>query len=123
MGDSFQERAAAEIRRGVLQVAALALLARPAYGYDLIKVLAERGLQVEEGTLYPILRRLQSAGLLSSSWDTTGKRPRKYYETTDEGKATLAALTEEWDRVDGALRSIIEDPEPHHDDADPPPAA
>ena len=72
MADSFHERAAQELRRGVLQVAVLALLQRRAYGYDLLRVLTERGLPAEEGTLYPILRRLESEGLLTSEWDTTG---------------------------------------------------
>jgi len=108
LADSFHERAAQEIRRGVLQVAVLALLQRRAYGYDLLRVLSERGLPAEEGTLYPILRRLESEGLLASEWDTTGTRPRKYYESTDAGRAALSALAEEWSRVDASLRSVLE---------------
>lgn len=107
--ESFQERTEAEIRRGVLQVSVLALLRRPTYGYDLIRNLADRDLNVEEGTLYPILRRLESKGLLKASWDTTGSRPRKYYESTDEGKAALSALYAEWTRIDEALRRIVQE--------------
>lgn len=106
--EPFQARAEAELRRGVLQVAALALLRRRTYGYDLLRVLGERGLPTEEGTLYPVLRRLEAEGLLVSSWDTSGSRPRKYYESTDEGKAVLQSLLASWDRVDGALRALCE---------------
>ncbi len=114
MTDSFHERSVQELRRGVLQVAVLALLQRRAYGYDLLRVLTERGLPVEEGTLYPILRRLESEGLLSAEWDTSGVRPRKYYETTDAGLAALRALSEEWARVDASLRSVLEVLETRH---------
>jgi DNA-binding PadR family transcriptional regulator len=104
--ERFQDRASTELRRGVLQVAVLALLRRPTYGYDLLRVLGEGGLATEEGTLYPVLRRLEAEGLLRSSWDTSGNRPRKYYESTDEGRAVLCALRSEWDRVDRSLRGV-----------------
>ena len=112
MDDTFRVRAETELRRGVLQVAVLALLRRKAYGYDLLRILGERGLPTEEGTLYPVLRRLETEGLLRSSWDTSGSRPRKYYESTDEGRAALEALLTCWSRVDGALRSICSDDAP-----------
>jgi DNA-binding PadR family transcriptional regulator len=105
--DSFLDRTASELKRGVLQVAVLALLHRRAYGYDLLRVLAEHGFPSEEGTLYPVLRRLEGEGLLRSEWDTTGTRPRKYYESTDEGKAALTHLAAEWTRVDASLRSVL----------------
>jgi DNA-binding PadR family transcriptional regulator len=114
LADSFHERSAQEIRRGVLQVAVLALLQQRAYGYDLIRVLTERGLPVEEGTLYPILRRLESEGLLSAEWDTSGTRPRKYYESTDAGRGALSALADEWSRVDASLRSVLDVVENRH---------
>ena len=90
-GESFRNRTETELRRGVLQVAVLALLRRRTYGYDLLRILGERGLPTEEGTLYPVLRRLEQEGLLESSWDTSGSRPRKYYRSTDEGEAALRA--------------------------------
>lgn len=98
----------------------LALLRQPTYGYDLLRVLAERGLPAEEGTLYPVLRRLEQEGLLRSAWDTSGSRPRKHYETTDEGRAALEALTGAWDRVDRSLRSICGE---RHDVPRPSPGA
>lgn len=105
MAESFQGRTETELRRGVLQVAVLAQLRRRTYGYDLLRRLAELGLPAEEGTLYPVLRRLEAEGLLASSWDTSGSRPRKYYESTDTGRAALQALLDAWDRVDRSLRA------------------
>ncbi len=107
MATPFEERAEAELRRGVLQLAVLAILRRRTYGYELLRVLEEAGLPTEEGTLYPILRRLQSDDLLSSEWDTTGSRPRKYYRTTDTGSAVLAALAADWARVNDALWRVL----------------
>ena len=104
---TFHEKTEAEIRRGVLQVAILARLQTPAYGYDLIRVLTERGLPVEEGTLYPVLRRLEKAALLRAVWDTSGKRPRKYYQTTDEGRSAMDKLFAAWEHVDLSLRSLV----------------
>ena len=121
--EPFEERAANELRRGVLQVAALALLRRRTYGYELLRILEERGMPTEEGTLYPVLRRLESEGLLRASWDTTGNRPRKYYESTDEGRAALGSLLAAWDRVNRSLRSACDLPDtPDAAPHDPPPA-
>ena len=126
MADTFQARTESELRRGVLQVAVLALLRRRTYGYDLLKVLGERGLPTEEGTLYPVLRRLEQEGLLSSSWDTSGSRPRTYYESTDEGSAALQGLLAAWDRVDRSVRALSEGDSGDDDRSDrsdrPPPA-
>lgn len=121
MADTFEARTEAELRRGVLQVAVLALLRRPAYGYDLLGVLAEKGIGTEEGTLYPVLRRMEQEGLLRSTWDTSGTRPRKYYESTDEGRAALAALTAAWDRVDRSLRAVCQTDDLPQSDRTPPP--
>jgi len=116
LAETFHDRATQELKRGVLQVAVLALLRRRTYGYDLLRVLGERGFAAEEGTLYPVLRRLEGEGLLASEWDTTGSRPRKYYESTDTGRAALSALTAEWSRVDTSLRSVLNESENGHDE-------
>ncbi len=108
MSSKFEERARTELRRGVLQVAVLALLRERSYGYDLLRTLQAGGLPTEEGTLYPVLRRLQGQGLLDSSWDTSGSRPRKYYETTDTGVEALRSLVAEWSRVDASLQRVLE---------------
>ena len=97
-----------ELKRGILQVAVLSLLLEPRYGYQIGRLLGEHGLSVEEGTLYPLLRRMEEQGLLESWWVTEQARPRKYYRVTPEGSETLKVLVEVWGRVDGALRRILQ---------------
>ena len=69
-----------------MQLGIISLLDKEQYGYEIIKNLSKVGLNIEEGTLYPLLRRLEKEGLLSSQWETSGSRPRKYYKTTEYGK-------------------------------------
>ena len=97
----------AELRRGVLQLVALALLEKPRYGYELIKMLSEAGFETEEGTLYPILRRFEEQGALESTWDTSRARPRKYYRLSDDGKRVRTDLTTAWRRVRDATDAAI----------------
>ncbi len=97
-----------ELRRGVLQLVALALLEEPRYGYELVRLLGEVGFDTEEGTLYPILRRFEEQGTLESTWDTSRARPRKYYRLSDEGRRVRRELSEAWrkvcDATDAALK-------------------
>ena len=97
-----------ELKRGILQIAVLSLLREARYGYQLGRMLADRGLSVEEGTLYPILRRMEEQGLLEARWVTEQARPRKYYRTTPDGEESLRAILEVWERVNGGLREILE---------------
>jgi DNA-binding PadR family transcriptional regulator len=85
-----------ELRRGVLVLAVLSRLQVPQYGYSLRQALAEGGLPVEEGTLYPLLRRLEAQGLLASEWDTGYTPPRRYYRLSREGARAYAVLAEAW---------------------------
>ncbi|CUS06358.1 putative DNA-binding protein YwzG [Candidatus Promineifilum breve] len=85
-----------ELRRGVVVLAVLSQMDTARYGYNLIQRLAERGLDVEEGTLYPLLRRLEKQGLLESEWEIGEARPRKYYRISPLGRKVLEALTAEW---------------------------
>jgi DNA-binding PadR family transcriptional regulator len=101
------ESLALELRRGALVLAALAALRAEQYGYSLKKFLAEADLQVDEGTLYPLLRRLESQELLSSRWAIEDGRPRRYYRITKQGEATLAALSGEWEQLSKALRRVL----------------
>lgn len=80
------EKFETEMRRGVMQLAVICLLDQEKYGYEIIKNLNDTGLKVEEGTLYPLLRRLEGDELLTSRWETGGPRPRKYYIITDLGR-------------------------------------
>jgi len=99
MGHGMDPRFEAELRRGLVQLAALAFLSVPRYGYDLVRLLAGAGLPVEEGTLYPILRRFEEQGVLTARWETGGSRPRKYYVLTEEGREVRDAMQEAWARV------------------------
>lgn len=101
-----------ELRRGCLSVAALAALRTEQYGYTLRKVLAEYGLAVDQGTLYPLLRRLESQGLLVSEWREEGKRNKRFYRLSDDGAEMLDQLLAEWRSIDTSLNGILL--EPHH---------
>ena len=90
------ERLAQELRRGVLVLATLSQLGEAKYGYSLINELAEQGLNIDQGTLYPLLRRLEADGLLKSEWNTEGSRPRRYYVISPDGARLMQALSEEW---------------------------
>jgi PadR family transcriptional regulator PadR len=96
-----------ELRRGVLVLATLSQLHEAKYGYSLQQQLGEAGLEIEQGTLYPLLRRLEEQGLLISQWNVEGSRPRKYYELSPDGTELLQGLSEEWrdlvDVVNGLL--------------------
>jgi PadR family transcriptional regulator, regulatory protein PadR len=109
-----------ELRRGCLTVAVLAALRTEQYGYTLRKVLAEHRLVVDEGTLYPLLRRLEAQGLLLSEWREEGKRNKRFYRLSQEGTEMLAALLAEWRSIDGSLNGILT--ETHHGLAEPLPA-
>jgi len=99
-----------EMRRGTLILCVLAKLRQSAYGYSLIAELSETGIPIEANTLYPLLRRLESQGLLRSEWNTTdGAKPRKYYVTTDLGKEVLAELKTHWQKTTHNLNKILED--------------
>ena len=96
-----------ELRRGCLTVAALAALRSEQYGYTLRKVLAEHGLVVDEGTLYPLLRRLESQGLLLSEWREEARRNKRFYRLSEEGARILDLLLAEWRSIDAALGGIL----------------
>ncbi|MDX2357758.1 PadR family transcriptional regulator [Dietzia sp. PP-33] len=85
-----------EIRRGSVVLASLLACRSPRYGYALLTTLAEAGIATEANTLYPLLRRLESQGLLTSTWHTDDPRPRKYYETTELGTRTAERLHSDW---------------------------
>ena len=90
------DKSAQELRRGALVLATLSQLHAPKYGYALINSLSDKGLQVEQGTLYPLLRRLEGQGLLESEWNVDGSRPRRYYTISAAGREMLVALENEW---------------------------
>lgn len=95
-----------ELRRGTVVLACLATLDRPRYGYALLTRLEEGGLAVGGDTLYPLLRRLEKQGLLTSEWNTDEPRPRKFYVTTAAGRGVLATLRSEWAALDEAVTGL-----------------
>jgi len=98
-----------ELRRGGLVLAVLGQLRAEHYGYTLRKALAERGLPVDEGTLYPLLRRLESQGLLVSEWREEDKRDKRFYRLSTAGHRVVALLDAEWRRLNASIARILED--------------
>ena len=88
-----------ELRRGMIVLAVLSQLDEEQYGYSLLKRLSEQELEIDQGTLYPLLRRLESQGLLKSNWNVEGSRPRRYYVISPEGQEILPLLKEEWNNI------------------------
>lgn len=97
-----------ELRRGCLTLAVLAQLRVEHYGYTLRKALADQGLEIDENTLYPLLRRLEKQGLLTSEWREENKRKKRFYSLSQEGKEIFGHLLEEWNKINQALDQIIE---------------
>ena len=97
-----------ELRRGILVLAALSQLEEEKYGYALINSLAEKGLDIEQGTLYPLLRRLETQGLLNSEWNVEGSRPRRYYVISPEGSRILKDLAGEWRSLTDVMKKLLD---------------
>jgi PadR family transcriptional regulator, regulatory protein PadR len=95
-----------EIRRGTIVLACLQLLRTPGYGYGLLEELGRRGFPTDANTLYPLLRRLEKQGYLTSEWNTDEARPRKFYRTGAEGIALADRLTHEWRAVADAIATL-----------------
>jgi len=98
-----------ELRRGCLIVAVLAQLREEHYGYTLRKALAGEGLAIEESTLYPLLRRLETQGLLTSEWREEDKRNKRFYRLSGEGEVILTQLLAEWNGINKSLHKILKD--------------
>jgi PadR family transcriptional regulator PadR len=107
MGDDLYENLRMELRRGSVIVAALAQLRTEHYGYALRKALEDQGLTVDEDTLYPLLRRLESQGLLTSEWREEDRRRKRFYRISREGEALLERLLGEWRDINAALKRIL----------------
>ena len=98
-----------ELRRGCLTLAVLTQLRTERYGYTLRKALADDGLEIDEGTLYPLLRRLESQGLLVSQWREEEKRNKRFYKLSSAGEQTLTQLLAEWERINTSLTKILQE--------------
>ncbi|WP_435923978.1 PadR family transcriptional regulator [Paenibacillus sp. DYY-L-2] len=96
-----------ELRRGTIIIGVLSQLKEPQYGYSLVSILEEKGMSIDPGTLYPLLRRLEKQLLLESSWDTNEARPRKYYVVTELGREVYAGLCREWRAMTASMENIV----------------
>ena len=105
--ESLFENLRLELRRGCLTLAVLAQLRKEHYGYTLRKTLAERGLAIDESTLYPLLRRLESQGLLVSEWREEDKRNKRFYRLSAEGEQMLGMLLAEWNAINTSVENIL----------------
>jgi PadR family transcriptional regulator PadR len=110
MDESF-ENLRLELRRGCLTLAVLAELRIERYGYTLRKALADRGMAIDEGTLYPLLRRLESQGLLVSQWREEERRNKRFYRLSAEGESILEQLLAEWRSINASLNGIVKERE------------
>ena len=105
--DDLFEKLRVELRRGSLILAVLGALKQERYGYTLRGALEEAGLPIDEGALYPLLRRLESQGLLTSEWREEDRRNKRFYRLSARGEQILAELTAEWKAIGGSLDRIL----------------
>lgn len=98
----------AELRRGVLVLATISQLQQPQYGYSLRQALVTHGVPIEEGTLYPLLRRLESQGLVDSEWRMEDGPPRRYYVLNAEGRTLYQQLVEAWRTQVSTMNSLLD---------------
>ena len=98
-----------ELRRGIVVLATLSQLRAPRYGYELRQALAEKGLPIEEGTLYPLLRRLETQGVLKSEWKIEDGPPRRYYALNADGRKLLKKLADSWRGMNDAMDRLLEE--------------
>ena len=106
MSDETADGHLQELRRGTIVLACLIRLRQPGYGYALLEALDGFGFKVDANTLYPLLRRLEQQGYLTSEWNTEESRPRKFYRTSAAGEQLAATLLTDWERLSDSLRRI-----------------
>ena len=96
-----------ELRRGTLTISVLSQMKEPKYGYALVHSLEEKGITIDPNTLYPLLRRLESQGLLESKWETGGAKPRKYYQRTEYGTEIYKQMKTYWENLSAGMRRLL----------------
>ncbi|MEO1575647.1 MAG: PadR family transcriptional regulator [Pseudomonadota bacterium] len=107
MPKSILDKLQQELRRGTIVLAVLGQLREEHYGYSLRKALMDHGLAVDEGTLYPLIRRLESQGLLTSDWREENKRRKRFYRLSAEGRTVYEHLVRDWQQVNESLMSLM----------------
>jgi len=98
-----------EMKRGFLQLLVLVLLEKDAYGYAMVRAFRDLGYEVEENTLYPLLRRLEKKGLIQGKWELSQERPRKFYAVTPAGREMRAGLLEIWQKQDTIIKHLVKE--------------
>ncbi len=111
MAEETLEKLRQEIRRGVIVLAVLGALREEHYGYSLGKTLKSMDINIDEGTLYPLVRRLEKQGLLVSEWREESKRKKRFYRLSDNGESVFRQLREEWLALNGSVMNVIEEKE------------
>jgi len=106
--DDLFDKLKVELRRGALGLAVLAALREERYGYTLRQILDDVGIRIEEGALYPMLRRLESQGLLTSEWREEAKRNKRFYRLSSDGSEVLAQLLGEWNAMTASILRLSE---------------
>jgi len=102
------ENAVLEIRRGTLLLCVLSQLDKPHYGYELVQILSSLGMDIDQNTLYPLLRRLEDQEILVSDWSVEGSRPRKYYSISEDGRSLFNKLTLEWKKISEIVTGMLD---------------
>jgi len=102
------ENAVLEIRRGTLLLCVLSQLDQPHYGYELVQILSSLGMDIDQNTLYPLLRRLEDQEILVSDWSVEGSRPRKYYSISEDGRNLFNKLTLEWKKISEIVTGMLD---------------
>src|ERR1700722_8364714 len=105
--DDLFEKLRLELRRGSLVLAVLGALKVERYGYTLRKVLADARLEIDESALYPMLRRLETQGLLTSEWREEDKRNKRFYRLSPDGETLTAQLAAEWRAINVSLDTLL----------------
>ena len=106
--DELVQNMLLELRRGVLSIAVLSQLSKEEYGYSLLKALSDKGMEIDQSTLYPLLRRLESQGLLQSDWRIVDEaRPRRYYVISTQGRVVLTKLKREWSAMAETMKQML----------------
>lgn len=98
-----------ELRRGTVILCVLSQVKEPRYGYDLVRSLEKKGIDIETNTLYPLLRRLEKQGMLQSIWDTAESKPRKYYKITIEGERIFTELKQQWMSITEHINLLLKE--------------
>jgi PadR family transcriptional regulator, regulatory protein PadR len=107
IAENLFENLRLELRRGCLTLAVLAQLRQEHYGYTLRKALAARGMEIDESTLYPLLRRLEAQGLLTSEWREEDKRNKRFYRLSADGEQIFRRLLDEWNAINAAINNLL----------------